>query len=66
MADVFRVTFTCELNDPARPEPERQVQSFLVLRPTWVDDAAERGKLKEDAKTRILELQQKLQSAQRR
>jgi general secretion pathway protein I len=66
VADVFKVTFTCELADPARPEPQRQEQSFLLLRPTWVDDAAERGKLKEEAKTRILEIQQKLQTAQRR
>lgn len=60
VADVFRVTFTCEITDPARTEPDRQVETFMVLRPTWVIDAAERGKLKEDAKTRILELQGKL------
>ena len=66
VADVFRVTFTCEIADPTRPEPERQVQSFVVLRPTWVIDTAERGKLKEDAKTRILEIQGKLQGGQKR
>jgi general secretion pathway protein I len=66
VADVFRVTFTCESADPTRPEPERQVQSFVVLRPTWVIDTAERGKLKEDAKTRILEIQGKLQGGQKR
>ncbi len=59
VADVFRVTFTCEIADPNRPEPERQEQAFLLLRPTWVIDAGERGKLKEDAKTRILEFQVK-------
>ena len=64
VADVFRVTFTCEISDPARPEPDRVSQGFLLLRPTWVVDAAERGKLKEDAKTRILELQGKLKSGQ--
>ena len=46
VADVFKVTFTCEIADPNRPEPERQVQAFIVLRPTWVIDPAERGKLK--------------------
>jgi general secretion pathway protein I len=64
VADVFRVAFTCEISDPARPEPDRVTQGFLVLRPTWVIDAAERGKLKEDAKTRILELQGKLKAGQ--
>jgi general secretion pathway protein I len=61
VADVYKVTFTCEVSDPDRPEPDRQVQSFIVLRPTWVIDPAERSKLKEEAKTRILELQGKLQ-----
>lgn len=59
VADVFKVTFTCELSDAARPEPERLVQTFTVLRPTWVTDLAERTKLKEDAKKRILEQQGK-------
>lgn len=64
VADVYKVTFTCEVADPARTEPDRQVQSFVVLRPTWVVDPGERSKLKEDAKTRILEVQGKLQQAQ--
>lgn len=61
MADVFKVTFTAEINDPARAQPDKVVQTFTVLRPTWVIDAAERGKLKEEAKTRIMEIQQKRQ-----
>lgn len=61
VADVFKVTFTCELSDPARMQPEKLAQTFTVLRPTWVIDAAERGKLKEDAKQRILEIQGKKQ-----
>jgi prepilin-type N-terminal cleavage/methylation domain-containing protein len=65
VADVFKVTFTCEVSDPMRPEPEKQIQSFVVLRPTWVIDAGERGKLKEDAKTRILELKAKQAGGQR-
>ena len=64
VADVFRVAFNCEISDPARQEPDRVTQSFLVMRPTWVIDAAERGKLKEEAKTRILELQGKLKAGQ--
>jgi general secretion pathway protein I len=66
VADVYRVTFSCELADPSRPEPDRQAQTFYLLRPTWVEDAGERGKLKEDAKTRILELQQKQQATRSR
>lgn len=58
-ADLFNVSFTCELSDSSRPEPEKIVQNFMLLRPTWSIDAAERGKLKEEAKTRILELKLK-------
>ena len=60
VADVYKVTFTCEISDPMRAEPDKQAQTFMLLRPTWVVDPAERGKLKEDAKARILELQGKL------
>ncbi|MEN9633771.1 MAG: hypothetical protein RL077_2175 [Verrucomicrobiota bacterium] len=63
VADVFKVIFTCEITEPAKSEPDRQVETFMLLRPTWVIDAAERGKLKADAKTRILELQGKLNKA---
>ena len=45
----------------ALTKPEKLVQSFTLLRPTWVIDVAERGKLKEDAKKRILEFQTKKQ-----
>jgi general secretion pathway protein I len=58
-ADLFTVTFTCELTDPNRPEPEKTVETFTVLRPTWSIDPAERDKLRQDAKTRILEAQGK-------
>lgn len=61
IADVYRVEFTCEVSDPGRPGPERRTQSFLVLRPSWVTDPGLRGKLKEQTKTRILELQTRLQ-----
>ena len=58
-ADLFSVAFACEIADPARPEPDKTTQTFLLLRPTWTIDAAERSKLKETAKARILELQGK-------
>jgi general secretion pathway protein I len=61
MPNVFTVAFTCEIADPTRTEPERRSQRFTVLRPTWVVDTAERDKLKEDVKRRILELQGKQQ-----
>jgi general secretion pathway protein I len=57
--NVFNVAFTCEINDPTRTEPDRTIQQFTVLRPTWVIDVAERDKLKEEIKTRIYELQGK-------
>lgn len=60
VADVYKVAFTCEISDPARPEADKQTETFMLLRPTWVIDPGERGKLKENAKTRILELQGKM------
>jgi general secretion pathway protein I len=57
MPDLFNVAFTCEITDSQRPEPERVVQAFTVLRPTWSVDAGERGKLKEEIKRRIQEIQ---------
>ncbi len=59
MPDVFTVLFTCEITEPSRPEAEKTVQTFTLLRPTWSIDAVERGKLKEDVKTRIAEVQGK-------
>jgi general secretion pathway protein I len=61
VADVFRVAFTCEIADPTGTTPDKTTQTFTLLRPTWVIDAAERSKLKEEAKTRILEIQGKKQ-----
>jgi general secretion pathway protein I len=59
--NVFNVAFTCEITDPARPQPEKVVQNFTLLRPTWSTDPAELGKLKADVKARIFELQGKKQ-----
>jgi general secretion pathway protein I len=64
MPNVFNVAFTCQIADPQR-EPEKIVQQFTVLRPTWVTDVAERDKLKEDVKARIHEIQGKQQQTMR-
>ena len=64
VADVYKVAFTCEISDSTRTAPEKRTETFMLLRPTWVIDPGERGKLKEDAKTRIMELQGKLNQAQ--
>lgn len=56
-ADLFHVAFTCEISAPGQTEPLQVVENFVLLRPTWSIDPGERDKLKEDAKTRILELQ---------
>lgn len=58
-ADLYTVTFTCEISDPSQRDPEKTVQTFTVLRPTWTVDQAERDKLRENAKSRILEMQGK-------
>jgi general secretion pathway protein I len=60
-ADVYNVAFTCEVDDPSTPEPQKLVQNFMLLRPTWVIDQAEHDKLKADAKQRILDIQGKKQ-----
>ncbi len=61
-ADLYQVTFTCDLSGGTGEKaarPEQVVQRFTVLRPTWTIEPAERDKLREEAKTRILELQGK-------
>jgi hypothetical protein len=61
--DVFTVVFTCEIADPAQPQPEKTVQTFSLLRPTWSIDPAARSLLRQDAKNRIYELQGKTAGA---
>ncbi len=58
-ADVFTVVFTCEITDPTQPQPDKTVQTFMLLRPTWSIDPAARSQLRQDAKTRIYEIQGK-------
>lgn len=66
MPDLFTVTFTCEVSDPTQPEPEKTTQTFTLLRPTWSIDTAERDQLREDVKTRILELKTEMEQAMAR
>ena len=58
-ADLFSVMFTCTSGALAEPEPTQVVQTFMLLRPTWSIDAAERSKLREETKKRITEMQAK-------
>lgn len=64
MPDVHEVAFTCEISAPSRPEPDKVTQRFMLLRPTWSVDTGEQGKLKEDVKRRIAELQAQLKKPQ--
>jgi general secretion pathway protein I len=60
VADLFAVTFVCEVEDPGELRPREIVQTFRLLRPTW-SDAAERETLRAEARDRILEYQGRLQ-----
>ena len=57
VADLFTVTFSCQIDDPERSGPARTEQVFRVLRPTW-SEAADRDKLRAETRTRILKLQE--------
>lgn len=59
VADLFQVTFTCELSDPSSIKPVVVTQAFRVLRPTW-SDAAERETLRAEARDRITQFQSQL------
>ena len=54
--DLFAVTWTCTIADPAKPQPYKITQTFMLLRPTW-SDPVERSQLLADAKDRIAKLQ---------
>jgi general secretion pathway protein I len=60
VADLFLVTFVCEITEPADARTREIVQVFRLLRPTW-SDAAERETLRVEARDRILEYQGQLQ-----
>jgi len=54
--DLFTVTWTCTIADPAKPQPYKITQTFMLLRPTW-SDPVERSQLLADAKDRIAKIQ---------
>jgi general secretion pathway protein I len=63
-ADLFKVTFRCEISGPDLPKPELHEETFRVLRPTW-SLPADRDKLRADAKVRINQIQQTLGNSRR-
>jgi len=56
VADLFAVTFECDVSSAELKEPLRITEKFRLLRPTW-SKAEDRDKLRADARTRIQELQ---------
>lgn len=61
VADLFTVTFECEITGAGLSEPQKTQQVFRVLRPTW-SQAADRTTLRANAKDRIVKIQQKVNS----
>jgi general secretion pathway protein I len=60
VADLFAVTFTCELGaTSAGARAETVVQTFRLLRPTW-SKPEEREKLRQEARDRIVRYQETL------
>ena len=59
-ADLFRVTFTCEISGTRTPNTAPQTETLYLLRPSW-SEGGDSAKLRDKAKQRILELQQKKQ-----
>ncbi|MGC4072712.1 MAG: prepilin-type N-terminal cleavage/methylation domain-containing protein [Nibricoccus sp.] len=59
IADLFTVTFTCEITGQGLAKPETTEEVFRLLRPTW-SQPADRDKLRADAKARIQTIQQEL------
>ncbi len=59
-ADVFQVTFTCEVAETNAKTPSGPVtQTFMLLRPTW-SEGIDMSKLRQDAKDRIIALKPKV------
>jgi general secretion pathway protein I len=59
-ADLFRVTFTCEVTENNAATPSRPVvQTLFLLRPTW-SEGVDQAKFRGEARERILELRKKL------
>ncbi len=64
VADLFDVVFECEIAAAELKQPVRMVERFRLLRPTW-SKSDDREKLRAEARTRIQELQQGMQSGRR-
>ncbi len=58
VADLFQVTFTCEITGPDIQGTETVEEKFRLLRPTW-SQPVDRDKLRGEARNRIVEIQQK-------
>jgi general secretion pathway protein I len=58
VADLFTVTFICELTERESGKTETVTEVFRLLRPTW-SEVSERETLRAEARNRILELQGK-------
>jgi general secretion pathway protein I len=57
-ADLFTITFECQIDGADLKQPAHFTETFRLLRPTW-SKVDERDKLRAAARTRILELQTK-------
>jgi general secretion pathway protein I len=55
IADLFTVTFNCEIADPG-VDVKKVTETFTIFRPTW-SDAVQRSQLLQDAKDRIAAIQ---------
>lgn len=59
-ADVFQVTFTCEVAELNATTPMQPVsQTFMLLRPTW-SEGTDMTTLRQKAKDRIVEMRKKV------
>ena len=56
VVDLFKATLNFESFDPADDEPKKVTETLMVLRPSWVTDAAKRSTLLQAAKDRIKEI----------
>ena len=52
VADLFRVSFSCEISDGPRIDNWKQEEAFMLLRPSW-SDPLQRDKLRAAAKERL-------------
>lgn len=60
-ADLFQVDFVCDITGGGLKNPQHTEQVFIVLRPTW-SQATDESTLRANAKDRILQMQQGVNS----